>query len=138
MKEEELLTNKEIRNKNLDRVEVLEKVKDLILLGNTEYATTRQVAEYFDVDESVITMCCQNNKEELKDNGLLILTGKKTKEKLVSKNNLASVPSLFAKNINLSFNSKYSKPFIFFTKILFSLTNSSIVLSLPAITITSS
>ena len=90
MKEEELLTNKEIRNKNLDRVEVLEKVKDLILLGNTEYATTRQVAEYFDVDESVITMCCQNNKEELKDNGLLILTGKKTKEKLVNKNNLVT------------------------------------------------
>ena len=41
--------NKKLREDNLNRVDVLEKVKGLILLSKTEYATVKQVAEYYEV-----------------------------------------------------------------------------------------
>lgn len=82
MKETDLLTNKELREKEMDKIEVLEKVKGLIMLGDTDYATTNQVSKYFDVDESVIKMIIHRNKEELKNNGLISLTSKEVKTKL--------------------------------------------------------
>ena len=48
MKELDLIENKDIREKMIGNVSVLEKVKDLLLLGNSEFATTQQVADYYE------------------------------------------------------------------------------------------
>ena len=54
----------------IGNVSVLEKVKDLLLLGDSEFATTQQVADYYEVDISVIQKLVSRNKQELESNGL--------------------------------------------------------------------
>lgn len=69
MKENEILENKNIREGLLSNIVALEKVKKLILLGNSEYATIQQVADYFEVDFKAIETLINRNKNELKENG---------------------------------------------------------------------
>lgn len=80
MQEVEILENKSTREKLLGNVSVLEKVKDLLLLGDSEFATTQQVADYYEVGLEAIKTLAVNNREELLNNGLKDLTGKETKE----------------------------------------------------------
>ena len=84
MKELDLIENQDIREKMISNVSVLEKVKDLLLLGNSEFATTQQVADYYEVGLEAIKTLAVNNREELLNNGLKDLTGKETKEFLGS------------------------------------------------------
>ena len=73
--ENQLLEQKELREKNLDRIEVLEKVKGLLLLPNTEFATTEMVANYFnDVKFKTLESCITYNKQELEENGYKVYT----------------------------------------------------------------
>lgn len=69
IKETELLTSKEMRENCVNRLEVLDKVGDLLLLSNTEYATTSQVATYYGVTTRHIEDLVSNNKEELISDG---------------------------------------------------------------------
>ena len=69
MKREELLQNKELRNENLGRIEVLDQVKKLLLLGDTEFATTEMVAEYYGVEKDTIKKLLSRHKEEISSNG---------------------------------------------------------------------
>lgn len=71
MKENQLLENKQMREKCMGRVEVLEKVKKLILLPNTEFATTEMVANYYKVDGGVKTIesLVKYNRDEIESNG---------------------------------------------------------------------
>ena len=69
MKKEELLQNKELREENLGRVEVLDQVKKLLLLGDTEFATTEMVAEYYGVGKETIKKLLSRHKEEISSNG---------------------------------------------------------------------
>lgn len=84
MKELEILENQSTRENLIGKVGVLEKVKDLLLLGDSEFATTQQVADYYEVGLEAIKAIIFNNKEELISNGLKDLTGKNTKEVLGS------------------------------------------------------
>lgn len=86
MKEIELLEQKEMREKVIGRTEVLDKVGELLLLPNTEYATTEQIAGYYKIDTSVIKMQISSNREEIMSDGVKNLSGTDTKEFLVSKN----------------------------------------------------
>ena len=70
MKKEELLQNKELRSENLGRVEVLDQVKKLLLLGDTEFATTEMVAEYYGVGKETINSCIKDHRTELENNGM--------------------------------------------------------------------
>lgn len=79
MKELEILQNKETREQMINKVEVLEKVKDLLLLGDSDFATTQQVANYYEVDSDTINWQYNNNKDEFISDGLKILKGKETK-----------------------------------------------------------
>ena len=72
MKENQLLESKEMREENLGRVEVLDQVKKLLLLGDTEFATTEMVAEYYGVDIETIKSCHKYNREELQNNGCFL------------------------------------------------------------------
>lgn len=80
MTELELVENKELRKERLSRIEVLDRVGDLILLPNCDVATTKQVAEYFNVPLSTLKECFQNNLKEIKENGATVLKGTELKE----------------------------------------------------------
>ena len=75
-----LLEDKNLRTKNLDRIDVLEKVGTLLLLPNKEVATTKQVAEFFEVPLSTIKMAIKEHKKELENDGLFVLKGQELKE----------------------------------------------------------
>ena len=72
----------------MNRVEVLDRVGGLLLLPNTELATTKQVAEFYGVDVEVIKKVTQRNKEELESNGVKVMPYREIKE-LVNGYNLS-------------------------------------------------
>ena len=74
MKDIEIIENKSTRERLISNIGVLDKVKDLLLLGDSEYATTQQVADYYEVDISVIQKLVSRNKVELESNGLKLNT----------------------------------------------------------------
>ena len=86
MNELEIIENKITREKLLDRIEILDKVKKLTMLGNTEYMTTELVAEYYCVSIDAIKSLVNRNQEELLNNGYKLVSGKDLKEILVSFN----------------------------------------------------
>lgn len=75
VKQYDFLTEKALRDKAIDRVEVLERVGELLLLPNTEYATTEQVAGYYKVEQTTIRQVCVRNNDELTSDGMVVLTG---------------------------------------------------------------
>ena len=70
MKEEHLLESKELRDKLCERYEVLEKVKELLLLPGTELMTVQQVADYYVVDRKAIESVYIRHKNELVSDGM--------------------------------------------------------------------
>lgn len=91
IKEEDLINKREERDKLLGNVEVLSKVKDLLLLGDTDFATTQQVTDYYEVGIEAIKSIVKRHKEELYSNGMEVLEGDELKE---FKRNLQSEPTL--------------------------------------------
>lgn len=70
MEENELLEQKDLREKVIGRTEVLDKVGELLLLPNTEYATTEQVAQYYKVGIEAIQTIMKRNYDELSTDGV--------------------------------------------------------------------
>ncbi|ONG80149.1 hypothetical protein BKK41_16070 [Bacillus cereus] len=54
----------------MNRVEVLEKVKGLLLLPNTEYATTKQLSKFYEVDKATLRKVLFDHREELESDGV--------------------------------------------------------------------
>lgn len=67
---ESLVESIEMRENLIGRVDVLEKVKKLFLIPGIEMMTTRQVAEYYDVDIFSINRCFQRNRAEIERDGV--------------------------------------------------------------------
>lgn len=95
IKEKDLLENNKTREEFLERVDVLEKVKELILLGDSELATTQQVADYYEVGFEAIQSLVKDNREELTSNGLLNKTGKEVKSLGKSLKDIANFKGYF-------------------------------------------
>lgn len=70
---------KELREQYIDRVDVLEKVKSLIMLPDVELMTVAQVADFYEVDVEAIQKVYQRNKTEIDEDGVINLTGKSLK-----------------------------------------------------------
>lgn len=68
---EELLINRQLRNDLIteERLEVLDKVKELNCLSNTMLSTVEQVANYYEVGNEAIQSLIKDNREELISNG---------------------------------------------------------------------
>lgn len=64
-----LVENKELREELIGRVEVLDRVGNLLLLDELEMATTEMVASYYGEDVSTIKMCVKNNRDEIESDG---------------------------------------------------------------------
>ena len=63
-----------------ERLDILDKVKELVFMKGTEYMTTKQVADYYEVPESTINSVIGRHKEELIKNGFKILKDDELKE----------------------------------------------------------
>lgn len=69
MKEKEILESKEIREKLSERIEVLDKVKELLLLQIGQYATTELVAQYYEVTVETVKWQLNHNRDEFLSDG---------------------------------------------------------------------
>lgn len=66
----EIIESKETRDKMMECSEVLDKVKKLFLIPGMEMMTTKQVAEYFEVDRNLITQVYLRNQNEIDSDGV--------------------------------------------------------------------
>ena len=69
-----------------ERLDILDKVKELVFMKGTEYMTTQMVADYYNVGYEAIKSLINRHKEELTKNGYKLVSGKELKEILVSCN----------------------------------------------------
>ena len=78
----DLLNNKNEREiiMSEERLDVLDKVKELVFMKGTEYMTTKMVAEYYNIPKGTIDSVVNRNKEELIKNGLVNMKGQELKE----------------------------------------------------------
>lgn len=65
-----LTDDKELRQKYIDRVDVLDKVKKLLLLPHLELMTMKQVAEYYEVPLETVRAQYNKNKDEFELDGV--------------------------------------------------------------------
>lgn len=78
--ENDLMEKAELREKMLNNVKVLDQVKELILLPNTELMNTSMVADYYEVGIEAIKSLYNRNKEELTQSGAKTLRGTELQE----------------------------------------------------------
>lgn len=77
-----LVENKELREELIGRVEVLDRVGNLLLLDELEMATVDMVANYYEEDKSTIEMCISNHRDEVESDGYATYKGKDIEEML--------------------------------------------------------
>lgn len=70
MNSDNFIEQKSLRDECVDRVEVLEKVKGLLLIPYFECMTIKQVAEYYEVESKAIEKCYTRHKEEIDSDGV--------------------------------------------------------------------
>ncbi|WP_410537574.1 restriction endonuclease [Streptomyces sp. KL2] len=75
MNEEVLLESRTLRESVAEHTGALDKVKVLSVLPDGMHVTTRMVADYFEVGETVIRAVVHDHRDELEANGYRVLTG---------------------------------------------------------------
>ncbi len=90
VKEVDLIEDIETRKEHLEKVEVLDKIKKLTLLPNTELMTTRAVAEWFEVTQEVIRDNLRRNESELRESGVVFKKHREIKD-LVNRENISQL-----------------------------------------------
>ena len=89
--EEKLFMKRDVRENLIKRLEVLEKVKDLLLLPALELATTQQVADYFEVSDDAVQNIVKRHKDELLSDGYCSYTGSEVKSLVTEKNSVTKI-----------------------------------------------
>lgn len=99
-KSEELLESKDLREQLVDRTEVLDKVKNLLMLPGTEWMAVPQIAEFYNVEVKAIQKVAQRNRDELISDGMQNLK-RKTAEEILNRQEV----SLEIKSYTLTYTS---------------------------------
>lgn len=92
---ENLNARKEAMENCIRNIEVLENVKEILTLGNTEFITVQMVADYFEVEKKTIEKLIERNKEELEENGLKVFKGKEVKDLVSDKMSVTNFRGYF-------------------------------------------
>jgi phage antirepressor YoqD-like protein len=71
----DLTESRALRDRNIARTEVLDKVKALALLPGDTYATTELVADFYEVDAETVKKTVQRSLDELTSDGFRVLRG---------------------------------------------------------------
>lgn len=82
----DLIEQAELRNKLIDRVDVLNKVKELFLIPKLEMMSIGQVAEFYEVSPSTINTLYLNNIDEINIDGVVNRKAKDLKELWLAEN----------------------------------------------------
>ena len=61
---EDFVSKSDLRNQLIDRIDVLNKVKELFLIPKLEMMTGKMVAEFYEVDPDTVKHVYQRNREE--------------------------------------------------------------------------
>lgn len=69
MNSENFIERKDLRDECVDRVEVLQRVKALMLIPQMECMTLKQIAKYYEVNEDTVQKCYQRNAAEINGDG---------------------------------------------------------------------
>lgn len=80
MTELQLVENKELRQKYIGELDILDKVKGLIMFPNTQIVTTEQLAEYYEIPVGTLKSSISENRAELLENGMITLKGAELKK----------------------------------------------------------
>lgn len=72
----DLLDNKNLREEMINRIEVLDKVKKLVMLEGADFMTTDQVAEYYEIPIKTLQSVYLTYQDELSSDGMVKLTRK--------------------------------------------------------------
>lgn len=75
----ELVESKTLRSRHLDKVDVLGKVAALAMLPGNEFATVKQVAEFYGVKQEAVNSLVKDHRAELMANGYAVLEGEQLK-----------------------------------------------------------
>lgn len=70
---ENVISDRNVRDKYVGRYDVLEKVKQLLLLPGTDIATTKLIAEYYEVGEKAISSIVLRHPDELESDGMRVV-----------------------------------------------------------------
>lgn len=70
MVETQFINDRTLRDSSVSHYEVLEKVKELLLIPSLEVMTLKQVAEYYEVEPHTVEMVCSRNSDELESDGV--------------------------------------------------------------------
>lgn len=70
MNELQFIDDKTLRDSRISHYEVLERVKNLLLIPGTEFATVKQVAEFYEVGEEAIVAIYSRHGDELETDGM--------------------------------------------------------------------
>lgn len=71
IQENNFTEEKDLRDKCMEEIGVLDKVKKMFLIPEIELMTMTQVADYFAVDINTIRVCYQRNREEIEPDGVV-------------------------------------------------------------------
>ncbi len=72
MVETQFINDRTLRDNSVSHYEVLERVKELLLIPDVDGMTLKQVADYYEVDAHAIEMICNRNTEELQSDGMRV------------------------------------------------------------------
>ncbi|MFJ1787581.1 hypothetical protein ACIOML_25155 [Streptomyces anulatus] len=70
-----LLESRALRVEQMGRVDVLDKVKGLVMLPDGIHVRTEDVARYFEVSTEAVKKVTQRHRAEVEENGLILLRG---------------------------------------------------------------
>ncbi|MEW1615235.1 MULTISPECIES: hypothetical protein [unclassified Streptomyces] len=70
-----LLESRALRVEQMGRVDILDKVKSLVMLPDGIHVRTEDVARYFEVSTEVVKKVTQRHREEVTENGLRLIRG---------------------------------------------------------------
>lgn len=71
---------KDVRDSFINKTEVLDKVKKLVMLPDNKFMTLRQLADYYEIDIEVVRKTLQRHRAELESDGMVKLKGKSLSE----------------------------------------------------------
>lgn len=74
--ESQLIEQRDLRQKCIDRIDVLEKVKALVMLPDVELMTVSQIADFYEVDTDTIKRIYQRNIVEITEDGVVNLSAR--------------------------------------------------------------
>lgn len=90
-----MVDNKELRQKYIDRVEILDKLKKkLFLIPQLEMVTLKQISDFYEVPLKTVETCFRDNKDEIMVDGVAIVKAGDISEKF---NSLPSNESNFVR-----------------------------------------